>query len=1056
MAGPIRSVDDGRESVDAGLRLQILGPLRLWRNGAELATGPRQQAYLLALLLATVGQPTSTHELIDLIWGDDPPRSALNVLHKYVGSLRRLLEPDLAARGSGSYLQRHGSGYLFATGPGMLDLADFREYCALAGAESHPETALDWYSRGVRLWRGPAAEGMDHGPGAESIFAGLAAEYFDACVAATEIAISLGHPTQVLPSLRRAATMAPLHEPVQASLVRALGAAGRQAEALEVYRTVQGRLAEDLGIDPGEALQAAQQRVLRRTTTQSVGQLVDGESLGGGLVGRAEELVQVRQLVGSALGGGSGVLLVEGEPGVGKTRLLEQAAAEAGARGALVVWGNCLPGDGTPSMWPWVQVVRAIADRLSAGERETVLNDELARLLEPSDAALDGQLPPGSSAQFRLAESVVAMTGKVSARQPVLIVIDDLQWADVASLDLFTHLVDRLPGGAVVIGALRDRGPAPHPEVARTLASASRLPGHRRTRLGPLDVAEVGELVRRETGAVPDAGVTRRIFERTAGNPFFVRELSRYLTGRGGLTEDAAMVPEPPSTVRDVVRDRIADLDDDVLRLLQLAALIGREVELDLLARAAGLTVEICLARLEPLQALGLIDVVAGDPFSCSFAHDLVREAVVGIMPTRQATELHLRIGTALESVGGEEVAERLAYHLWAAGPLVEPARIANALVAAGRCAANKSAFEAAERHLERAVRIARSTDLPELELSALSQLTSVVGMRVGYVGSAPDLLERAEAVARRLGREPTAADFLFTRWIASTQGMQINRGGRLARRLLDHGEASSDPVVRAYGLSAWGVHQWDIGNVGEAYRCLNRIDRDTLDKLARRETDPLRRDLHLNWPPMHAMLTAVHLDDLDGSRKLLDTLEAATDDPFALSIWAYFASMAGVMAGDPVWALHAADRAAAADPEHVYAYFGSRVRIERCWAMALLGNDPAGAAEEAEAIIAKTLVNPPRTGLAYFYALHAEMLLAAGTPSKAGAVLDQADRSLDTHGQRYAESLLHLVRAHQLQATNAPLATIRAAATAAHTTSTTSEARLFTRRTAQFLATLE
>src|SRR5262245_63054855 len=109
------------------LRLQILGPLRLWRHNIELEPGSRQQAYLLALLLARVGRPTSKDELIDLMWGDDVPETARNIVHKYVGTLRHLLEPTLPARATGSYLLRRGDSYLLAAGPCALDLIAFRQ-----------------------------------------------------------------------------------------------------------------------------------------------------------------------------------------------------------------------------------------------------------------------------------------------------------------------------------------------------------------------------------------------------------------------------------------------------------------------------------------------------------------------------------------------------------------------------------------------------------------------------------------------------------------------------------------------------------------------------------------------------------------------------------------------------------------------------------------------------------------------------------------------------------------------------------------------------------------
>ncbi|XVU21237.1 AfsR/SARP family transcriptional regulator [Actinoplanes sp. CA-054009] len=137
-----------------GLRLQVLGPLRIWRDGAELNAGPRQQAYLLALLLARVGRPVSTSELIDLMWGDDVPGSALNIIQKYVGALRRILEPAVPSRTTGSYLHRRGNAYLFTAPPGTVDLVSFRELVSAAEqavAEHDHAAALDRYIEALGL-----------------------------------------------------------------------------------------------------------------------------------------------------------------------------------------------------------------------------------------------------------------------------------------------------------------------------------------------------------------------------------------------------------------------------------------------------------------------------------------------------------------------------------------------------------------------------------------------------------------------------------------------------------------------------------------------------------------------------------------------------------------------------------------------------------------------------------------------------------------------------------------------------------------------------------------
>ncbi|NMO54000.1 AAA family ATPase [Actinoplanes sp. TBRC 11911] len=1024
----------------ADLYLQILGPLRVWRDGVELDTGPRQQCCLLAVLLARAGKPVSTHELIDLIWGDDVPASALNILQKYVGTLRRLLEPARPARGPGSYLRRRGNGYLFEPGPGMLDVVSFRELVEAAKAGATPEVALGHYARALPLWHGAAGDGLTTAA-ASSIFTALDGEFFDACVAAAGLAVSRGEPERVLPSVRLAARMAPLHETVQAALVVTLAATGRTAEALSVFQAVRARLAEELGIDPGPALLAAHQRALRQPAPAEA-----MPAPATGLVDRAEELAVLRHTLAAAFGGGSALAVVEGEPGVGKTRLLAEIAAEASRRGAFVVWGRCLDGDGTPSMWPWVQAVGTLLGELSVAAREQWQGGDLGRLLEPGDGAPAAPVLPDTGARFRLFERTVELTGQIAARRPLLLVIDDLQWADVASLQLFGHLAARLPDGVVIVGALRDRAPVPGSELARMLAAASRLPQHRRIRLGPLGEAEVSELVRRETGREPGPGAAHSIHARTGGNPFFVRELSRFLAGGGPLTGDAAARAGVPSTVRDIVRDRMAGLDDDARDLVRIAALAGRDVELGLLARAAGVDSLSCLDRLEPPVELGMLEPAPGDPFAFRFTHDLVRESVVRATPAPLATRLHLRIADALEQTGDEPVAERLAHHLWAAGPLADPARTAAALVDAGRRAAAKSAFEAAEQQLRAAAQIARTAGLAELELSALSRFAAVSGMRSGYVGSALDQLERAELLARKLGREREAADFLFSRWAAYSQGIRLDRAGRLARQLLDEGEASTDSLVRAYGRHAWGIHRWDVGDIGTAFRYLDRTA-TMLDDPADGGAYSLRRDLRLLWPVMRALMTALH-GDVGGARAQLDTMEAGADgDPYVITVWAAFSVTIAALAGHPDWARRAADRGIAVDPEATFVFLGAYQRLGRCWARAVSGEDPAAAATEAAEIIAGTLLDPPRSGVATWYGLLAEMWLAAGRPAAAAAALDRAGALLDTHGQRYPEGFLLLMRARLARARGEPESAVRAVAESARALSVARGAHLFARR---------
>ncbi|WP_433063494.1 BTAD domain-containing putative transcriptional regulator [Dactylosporangium sp. CS-033363] len=1134
--------------------LEVLGPLRLWRDGAELDPGPRQQAYLLALLLARAGRPTSTGELIDLIWGDDAPASALNVIHKYVGALRRTLEPLLPARENGSFLHRRGNAYVFTAEPDRLDLLTFRRLAAVAGAEPHRETALGHYAEALALWRGPAGNGVAGGTGAATVFAALDDEFYAACTAAAELAVATGRPEPVLPALRLAASMAPFHEPVQAGLVAALGAAGLQAEALSVYRTVRGRLADELGIDPGAALEAAHRRVLAQTaagpdpaagattgaaTTATHGATAttaahdatghattahgatttaahatsgadtrgadtrgaatvavaaaNGEvwaGAGPALVGRVEELAMLRQAVEGAVAGRTAVAVVEGEPGVGKTRLLEEAAALAARLGALTVWGTCLEGDGTPAMWPWEQALGRLVEALPAAAREQRLAGELGLLLdsrglglllepgnervrdgsdsntrlglpqEPRDDAgrggSDGSAVRGgsdSNARFRLFEQVVALVGQASAQRPTVLILDDLQWADAASLQLFQHLATRLPAGAAIVGALRDRAPAPHEQLAQVLAKASRVPGHRRFRLGPLGLADVTELVRREAGLDPDAGVARAIHARTAGNPFFVRELSRLLDEAGALRGGDADAPaRVPSTVRDVVRDRMAGLDERARDLLQVAALIGRDVDLRLLSRASGVPVADCLDRLEPLQALGLLEAGPADPSALRFAHDLVRESVSETTAAPKVVRLHLRVADALEAVHADDeaAAERLAFHLWAAGPLADPERTAGALIRAGRRAANRLAFESADRHLRSAVQVARTTGRTELELDALTLLAIVLRRQAGYDASIFDLLERAEYLAMALGRDAEAADFLFIRVMGAYTAMERERG-RLAKRMHERGEASSDPAIRRYGRQAWGLHQWDIGNIGEAHRSFTAED----DSSTSADT-PLRRDGAIpgEGPGWRAVTTALH-GDVETALAFVDSWDAP-GDPYAASVWVYYTTMIASMAGDAGRARRAGERWVAAGLDRLRSQIDHYIRQNWCWARALTGDDPAGAAAEAEELLAASLLDPPQWGVAYQYGLIAEMWLAAGMPDRAADALARADAALWDHGQRYAEGLLLLVRARLAQARGEPAGAVRQAAEQARERSAAVGSHLFAARAERFLAELE
>ncbi|MFF3205450.1 BTAD domain-containing putative transcriptional regulator [Streptomyces sp. NPDC002962] len=248
-------------------RFEMLGPVRLWREGRELDPGFPQQRALLALLLAHAGRSVPTSEIVDVLWAERPPASALNVVRRYVGALRRLLEPGLPPRVPGRRLLRRTGGYLLEAATDEVDLLRFRELTRQgkrAAATGRPGTAARQFVLALEEWRGPVAMGIPASVREHVQFTAVQRELLETARLAADAALLCGHAEQALPALRRATAHDPLDESLHARLVLVLAACGLQAEALGAYEAVRRRLAHDLGLIPGTELAAAHTRVLRQ------------------------------------------------------------------------------------------------------------------------------------------------------------------------------------------------------------------------------------------------------------------------------------------------------------------------------------------------------------------------------------------------------------------------------------------------------------------------------------------------------------------------------------------------------------------------------------------------------------------------------------------------------------------------------------------------------------------------------------------------------------------------------------------------------------------------
>ncbi|MFI5938199.1 AfsR/SARP family transcriptional regulator [Actinoplanes sp. NPDC051494] len=243
----------------------VLGPVRVWLDDGEVQVGPRQQRLLLALLLAHAGEPVSLGAAVDLLWGQEPPTSAVNIVHRHIGTLRRILEPGLAERQAGRVLLREAGTYRMDVDAGSLDLLRFRETLGDARAadrDGDPARAVRAFAEALALWRAPAAAGLPAEAQGHPVFAALDRERLAAVKEFADVALRASTVTPALTELQGLAELYPLDEPLQARLILALWSTGHQAEALDAYRRSRSRLAAQLGVDPGVELAAAGERVL--------------------------------------------------------------------------------------------------------------------------------------------------------------------------------------------------------------------------------------------------------------------------------------------------------------------------------------------------------------------------------------------------------------------------------------------------------------------------------------------------------------------------------------------------------------------------------------------------------------------------------------------------------------------------------------------------------------------------------------------------------------------------------------------------------------------------
>ena len=437
----------------------------------------------------------------------------------------------------------------------------------------------------------------------------------------------------------------------------------------------------------------------------------------GFFVGRQAALATLHGGLENALAGRGRIALLVGEPGIGKTRTAEELAATAAARGALVLFGRCYEGAGAPAFWPWIQVVRASlsacelaavqAAARDAGSELAQIVPELSRWLPPT---ADPPTSDAAQTRFRLFDSASAFLRRAAEAHPLVIILDDLHWADTASL-LLLEFVARELGTArlLVLGTCRNLPRAATHPLNHCLGELARVDACHRIELHGLPPADIASFLEATTGTPAARSLVDRVAEQTGGNPFFLTELARLLTAQD--PRDARTMPIPGS-VREAVARRIETVAPSGRALLRVAAVFGREFELPVLAHMLARDRHAhgrLLDGLDQAIAARLIEPVPGATARCRFVHALVRETLYDGLSSRERLRLHASAGDALAAVHAEHLEpylDALAHHYGQAALTGDAAKAVDYAVRAGRRAASIWAYEEAAVQLDRALEL--------------------------------------------------------------------------------------------------------------------------------------------------------------------------------------------------------------------------------------------------------------------------------------------------------------------------------------------------------------
>ncbi|HEY4970638.1 MAG TPA: AAA family ATPase [Steroidobacteraceae bacterium] len=495
------------------------------------------------------------------------------------------------------------------------------------------------------------------------------------------------------------------------------------------------------------------------------------------IVGRARELAMFREAFDRMLAGRRQLVLISGEPGIGKTRCAEALAEVAEDQGALVLWGRCREEAGAPPYWPWVQILRAYVDAASLDEVRLNMGTaakEIATLVpELLDSAHHTQQTPSgladsSPVRFRTFDAVRQFFHQATQQVPITLVLDDLHWADAPSLSLLEFLSqEMLRSRLLIVATYRDGDASRKTPLQSALGGLSRDSDVERVQLGGLSQTAIGEVAERLSGLSLSESALKMIYQQTDGNPLFAIELIKVIIDENAGAAIATMPARIPAGVHETIGRRLTRLSDRCNELLCAAAVFGRQFTVRELAAVMNEDVQRIMTILEPAVQAGIVQADADTSGTYLFTHALIRETIYEDLSACERLRLHGCAGDALAGVHCahlEPALTRIAHHYHEAAALGYADKAVVFALRAAESAVRVCAYEDALLHYDHVIKTLESGGLMHDERLARAYILKGSALeQLGQVQQCMEVLLEAVSRTRVLGSAELLVDVLMS-----------------------------------------------------------------------------------------------------------------------------------------------------------------------------------------------------------------------------------------------------------------------------------------------------